>query len=142
MTAIVPICAMAATCSNNDENCACPCVCFVVQPQFSCTPTETPTLSLSGPCQQNGYSVQDNGVEIPGIGGTGAGTCHATFMVAGGASYSTDIAFAEQWYPCGSDPHGCGHDFESDASTWMIENACADAGSDAPPDVAPDGARE
>jgi hypothetical protein len=78
-----------------------------------------------------------HGPVIPLIGGTDAGTCHATITVANGEAYSTDITFAGRWAGCGSDPHGCGEDFESDASTWMIDNACADAGSpDALPDVA------
>ena len=83
------------------------------------------------------------GAVIPLIGGTGAGTCHATITLADGAAFSTNITFAAQWHACGNDPQGCGEDFESDTRVWMIHNSCADAGSlDAMPDVASGDERE
>jgi hypothetical protein len=73
---------------------------------------------------------------VPLIQGTGVGTCFATLTLANGATYSKDITFASAWYACGSDPHGCGEDFESDAgSYWFIDNPCDEGGS---PDVASD----
>jgi hypothetical protein len=114
-----------------------------VIPQFLCPPAEVPTLSLSGPCQQNGYENVPDAASIPIFNATDAGTCHATITLSGGEAFSTDLTFAPQWYPCGSNPHGCGEDFESDAGPWMINNSCADAGSlDAMPDVASGDERE
>jgi hypothetical protein len=103
-----------------------------------CPPKDTPSLILRGPCHQVGQMEAPNGGIIPFIGGTGDGTCHAILTLADGEAYSTDITFTGQWPACGSDPHGCGEAFDSDASTWAIDNACQDAGlTDAAADGAP-----
>ena len=103
-----------------------------------CPPKDTPSLSLSGPCHQVGQMEAPNGAIIPFIGGTGDGTCHATLTLADGEAYSTDITFTGQWLACGSNPHGCGEEFDSDANTWSIDNACQDAGlTDAAADGTP-----
>lgn len=103
-----------------------------------CPPTVTPSLSLSGPCQQVGQVEATNGAVIPLIGGTADGTCHATLTLADGEAYSTAITFMGQWLACGNNPHGCGEEFDSDASTWSVDNECPDAGpTDAASDVAP-----
>ncbi len=93
-------------------------------------------LTLSGPCRQTNSFSPD--ALTSAILGTGTGVCEATVTLAdGGATYSTDITFATTWYACGSNPHGCGYDFEADATTWAIDNACADAGlTDAMADAA------
>jgi hypothetical protein len=77
-------------------------------------------------------NVVQDGVHVPIIGATGAGTCHATISLADGAAYSTDIVFTGH-------PNGCcGDAFTADAGRWTIDNACQDAGpTEAGADVAP-----
>src|SRR5580692_1332764 len=144
---LAAICVTVSTCSSGgcgqSGQCSCPYAGTVITPRFTRPPTDTPSLRLSGPCQQTGNTSTPRGAVIPIIGGTDTGTCHATITLVNGEAYSTDFTFAAQWQACGSNPHGCGESFESDASTWTIDNACADAGSrDALPDVAPGDAHE
>src|SRR5579863_3931039 len=131
----LPACS-SDTMGTSTGRCWCPCSCAFLAPQFSCPLTAPPSLSLTGPCEQNGAEVTPDAAPVPMISGTGAGTCHATFTLADGEEFSTDIEFTAQWTPCGNDPHGCGERFEPSESAWPIHNACADAGSpDAVADV-------
>jgi hypothetical protein len=138
---LAAMCVTVSACSSGGRGqaaqCSCPCVCFFITPQFTCPLADTPSLTLSGPCHQTGTVSTPRGAVIPLIGGTEVGTCRATLTLADGEVYSNDFTFAGQWSACGNNPHGCGEAFVSDASTWMIDNACADAGShDARPDAA------
>jgi hypothetical protein len=114
--------------------CNCPCACFFIVPSFQCPPSEAPTLSLSGPCVQNGTENKPDAASIPLFNATDAGTCRATLTLAGGETYSNEFTFVPEWYACGSNPHGCGEAFVSDAGTsWNIDNTCTSANqADAP----------
>lgn len=117
-------------CTSPGGECSCPAQSSAVTPQFLCPPEEAPNLRLSGPCQQNERPNMGNAASVLGFTGTSAGTCHATLTFASGQTYSTDITFAERWFACGSDAHGCGQFLVADPSTWMIESACASAAPD------------
>ncbi len=138
IAALLCVCASATACSTRgvDVPCACPCECFAVRTDFACSPSVLPVVALSGPCEVGEpYAAQFG--NVPTIAGTGTGVCHATLSLGDGGTFATDITFTAQWYACGSDPHGCGEDFEAVTDTWPIDNACADAGAaDALPDMA------
>ena len=101
-------------------------------PYFVCDPESAPVLSLSGPCENVGSARTPDGVPVPVIGATGAGTCHATISLPDGAAYSTDLVFTG--HPLSA---CCGEAFTPDAGRWTIDNACQDAGpTEAGADVA------
>jgi len=94
-----------------------------VIPYFVCDPESAPVLSLSGPCENVGSARTPDGVPVPVIGATGAGTCHATISLPDRAAYSTDIVFTG--HPLSA---CCGEAFTADPDGWTIDNACQDAG--------------
>jgi hypothetical protein len=100
----------------------------IVIPDFACDPESAPVLSLVGPCENVGGALTPEGVPVPVIGATGAGTCQATISMPDGAAYSTNIEFTGHSVGC------CGEAFSSDAG-WTIDNACQDAG---PPEAGQD----
>jgi hypothetical protein len=56
-------------------------------------------------------------------------------MFANGTTSSTDITFASQWLPCGSEPHGCGEGVTATPSLVTVGNQCVDSGVDAVADA-------
>src|SRR5580704_10894338 len=88
--------------------------------QFQCPLAGSPSLSLTGPCEQLGSRADTpDGAPFPVIASTGAGTCHATLSLPDGTMYSTSVTFTAQASTC-----GC-IEVEFDASAiWMIDNTC------------------
>jgi hypothetical protein len=128
---LVPVATMAVRCAPAGEEpplCGCPCECSYVEPQFLCALAQSPTLALEGPCRVSGETDPSRSPVIPLFSGTDAGVCHATLTLPSGAVYSTEVTFTGVWLPCGSDPHGCGEEFDPPNEQWTIDN-CADAAS-------------
>jgi hypothetical protein len=82
-------------------NCGSPAGATVTLP---CESVGTPAIAVTG----SGCTAGQNTSQAFMVFSAAAGTCHLDVTFDGGTTYETDVDFEEQWYPCGSDPHGCG----------------------------------
>jgi hypothetical protein len=104
--------------------------------RIACDAIGMPYVTVTGPC-----TVQYLGGEILLTGAT-TGQCQLAIALPDGGVSTVTVSFAEQWEPCGSDPHGCGQTTAAtpeEVSVNQCGGAAADSGADA---EVPDGPSE